>query len=101
MRVAWTDRALERVQETARYIAADDADAARRWVDELFELVGRLVAFPESGRLVPELEGRGVRELIFGAYRVFYRLQPDVVLVLTVRHASQLIREDELAEGRT
>jgi len=101
VRVAWTDRALERVQETARYIAADDADAARRWVDELFELVGRLVAFPESGRLVPELEGRGVRELIFGAYRVFYRLQPDVVLVLTVRHASQLIREDELAEGRT
>jgi len=101
VRLLWTDRALERVEETARYIALDDSEAALRWVEELFESVGRLAAFPESGRLVPELEGRGVRELIFGAYRVFYRLRPDVVLVLTVRHASQLIREDELAEGRT
>lgn len=101
MRILWADRALERVEETARYIALDDGAAALRWVEGLFESVGRLAAFPESGRLIPELEGRGARELVFGAYRVFYRLRPDVLLILTVRHASQLIREDEVGEGRT
>ena len=39
MRLAWTDRALTRVRETARYIAADDPDAARRWADGLFDVV--------------------------------------------------------------
>jgi plasmid stabilization system protein ParE len=42
-----------------------------------------------------------VRELVYGAYRVFYRVDSGAVLILTVRHASQLVREDEVAEGRT
>ena len=100
MRIAWTDLALDRVEETALHIAADDPAAALRWVEELFSAAERLTAFPESGRLVPELEGRRVRELVYGAYRVFHRVE-DVVVILTVRHASQLIREDEVDEGRT
>lgn len=101
MRLAWTDRALARVRETTRYIAADDPAAALRWADGLFDAVDRLADFPESGHLTPELADRGVRELVYGAYRVFYRLDQETVLILTVRHASQLIREDEVAEGRT
>ena len=100
MRLAWSDRALARVRETARFIAADDPAAALRWAEGLFDAVGRLADYPESGRLVPELEGRGVRELVYGAYRVFYRVDAGAVLILTVRHASQLIREDEVGEGR-
>ena len=101
MRPAWTDRALARVRETAHYSAADDPAAAVRWVDGLFDAAGRLADFPESGRLAPELEDRGVRELVYGAYRVFYRIDAGRALILTVRHASQLVREDEFDEGRT
>ena len=101
MRLAWSDRALARVRETARYIAADDPAAARRWAEGLFDAVGRLADYPQSGRLAPELEGRGVRELVYGAYRVFYRVDANAVLILTVRHASQLVREDEVDAGRT
>ena len=100
MRLDWSDRALGRVRETARYIAADDPAAALRWADGLFDAAGRLADFPESGRLAPELEDRVVRELVYGAYRVFYRIEADAVLILTVRHASQLVREDEVGEGR-
>ena len=100
MRIAWTDRALDRVEEIALHIAAEDPAAALRWTDELFAAVERLSEFPQSGRLVPELEGRHVRELVYGAYRVFYGVD-EVAVILTVRHASELIREDEVAEGRT
>jgi toxin ParE1/3/4 len=100
VRVDGSDLALDRVEETALHIAADDPAAALRWTNELFAAVERLAKFPQSGRLVPELEGRRVRELIYGAHRVFYRVD-EAVVVLTVRHASQLIREDEVADGRT
>ncbi len=63
MQVIWTDPALERVDEIAVYIARDDPDAAARWTVELFAAVSRLVDFPESGRTVPELGSRDVREL--------------------------------------
>ena len=95
MQVVWTDPALERVDEIAVYIAQDDPDAAVRWTVELFEVVGRLADFPDSGRMVPELEFREVRELIFGAYWVFYRVG-SAVEVLSVRHGSRLIRPDEV-----
>jgi plasmid stabilization system protein ParE len=29
-----------------------------------------------------------VRELVYGAYRVFYRVDTEAVLILTVRHAA-------------
>ena len=50
---------------------------------------------PESGRVVPELGARRVRELIFGAYRVFYRVG-SAVEVLSVRHGSRPIRSGEV-----
>ena len=68
MQVIWTDPALERVDEIAVHIARDDPAAADRWTLELFAAVERLVDFPESGRMVPELATRDVRELIFGTY---------------------------------
>ena len=97
MQVIWTDPALERVAETAVHIARDDPAAAELWTLELFAAVERLIDFPESGRMVPELATRDVRELIFGAYRVFYRVGAAVE-VLSVRHGSQLIRAAEVRE---
>jgi toxin ParE1/3/4 len=97
MQVVWTDPALERVDEIALNIARDNPDAATRWAVELFDAVGQLVDFPESGRVVPEIGAREVRELIFGAYRVFYRVGSGVE-VLSVRHGSQLLRADEVHE---
>jgi len=49
MRVDWTEFALDRVDEIALRIAADDRDAAVCWTVELFNVVDRLAAFPESG----------------------------------------------------
>jgi len=97
VQVIWTDPALECVGEVAVYIARDDPDAADRWTLELFAAVERLVDFPQSGRMVPELATRDVRELVFGAYRVFHRVGAAVE-VLSVRHGSQLIRAHEVCE---
>lgn len=98
MRVVWTETALLRVEDIAAHIALDDAHAAVRWVETLFDLVdSQLTAFPASGRVVPEPEAKEARELIYGDYRVFYRLGATVE-VLTVRHGSQLIREDDLGD---
>jgi plasmid stabilization system protein ParE len=98
VKVEWSPLALERVEDIAQYIARDDPDAAVRWVVELFDTVGRLADFPESGRIVPEVGIRRIREVIFGAYRVVYSVR-EKVEVLTVRRGSQLLRLNELDES--
>jgi toxin ParE1/3/4 len=55
-----------------------------------FDSVERLADFSESGRVVPGVGVRRIRELIFGAYRVIYSVKRHVES-LTVRRGSQLL----------
>jgi addiction module RelE/StbE family toxin len=99
VKLEWSPLALDRVSEIAPYIAKDNPDAAERWVNELFDAVERLADFPESGRIVPEVGVRRIRELVFGAYRVIYSIK-DKVVILTVRRGSQLLDVSEIDEQR-
>lgn len=89
MRVVWAPIVLDRVEEAARYIAQDRPRAAAKWIDGLFNSVRQLADFPESGRVVPEVGRPEVRELIYGQYRVIYRLEAKRISMLTVRHQRQ------------
>ena len=100
MKIVWSPLALERVEDTARYIAEDKPDAAVKWVDGLFSTVERLADFPKSGRMVPEVGSPRIRELISGTYRVVYSVK-DQVDILTVRRSSQLLRVSELGDDET
>ena len=86
MRVVWAPIALDRVEEAARYIAQDRPQAAAKWIDGVFNSVRQLADFPESGRVVPEVGRPEIRELIYGRYRVIYRLEAKRISILTVRH---------------
>ncbi len=96
MRIVWSPLAVQRLREAAEYIARDKQGAAERWVGGAFEAVGRLADLPQSGRVVPELGRPDIREVIYGKYRIIYRVSPEAVLVLTVRHSRQLIDETEV-----
>jgi plasmid stabilization system protein ParE len=87
---------VERVSEIAEYIAQDNPKAAENWVNTVFEKVGKLKAFPESGRIVPEINNKAIRELTYGDYRILYRLEKERISVLTVRHGKQILSVDEI-----
>lgn len=96
MRVVWAPRAITRAAEIAGYIAEDRPGAAGRWVQNLFAKVAGLRQQPRRGRKVPELNRDEVRELLFGEYRVIYRLDPKRIVVLTVRHGRRRWEPSEL-----
>jgi toxin ParE1/3/4 len=100
MRVIWAPVALDRAEEAARFIAADRPAAAAKWIDGLFDTVARLSAFPDKGRMVPEVGRADVREVLYGKYRVVYRLEEKRLFVLTVRHqrrdfSERILREEQ------
>lgn len=96
MKIIWSPLAVERVSEIATYIAEDNTAAAEKWLDEVFTKVGSLQNFPQSGRIVPEANNKAIRELIYGNYRVIYRLEEKRVSVLTVRHGKQILPIEEI-----
>ena len=98
MRIIWAPIALDRAEEAARYIAGDRPAAAAKWIDELFDAVSDLKTFPHKGRMVPEVGRTEIREVLFGQYRVIYRLEENRLFVLTVRHQRRHFSESTLME---
>jgi plasmid stabilization system protein ParE len=78
------------LEEIREYIAQDSPRYAAVVAARLVGAVDRLRAFPESGRLVPEVADPSVREIIHGAYRIVYQLRVATAEVLTVFRASRL-----------
>ena len=87
---------MDRIQEISDYIGADSPMAAEKWVNTVFDKTDSLVGLPNSGRIVPELRNPEIREVIFGNYRIIYKIGTDVLSVLTIRHTKQILPTDEL-----
>lgn len=96
MKLFWSPLALVQAEEISCYIAEDNPSAAEKWLAGLFEEVERLADYPESGRHVPELRRPEIREIVYGEYRIIYRIRTVTVAILTVRHGRRLLSDDDL-----
>ena len=84
MKLIWSPLAIERLSEIALYIAHDNLSAANKWVEDLFDRVGQLEQFPDSGRHVPEYPTRDdLREIIYMGRRIIYKIHGAGVDILT------------------
>ncbi|HTB63860.1 MAG TPA: type II toxin-antitoxin system RelE/ParE family toxin [Opitutales bacterium] len=88
LKVILTPRAIQDLHEIADFIAADNPVRAVSFGDELIEQAGE---FPNSGRIVPEIEDARVREVIYKAYRIIYRNKFESGVIYNVRfwHAAR------------
>ncbi len=91
MEIIWTKQALSKLNKFIDYIARDDAATAEKWGMDLIEKTDQLIEHPESGRIVPEYNDPSLRELVFGNYRLIYRIRKDenTIYIQTVWHVRQ------------
>ena len=89
--VRWTPQAADDLDAIAEFIARDAPHVAGLLVADILQAVDRLIDFPQSGRMVPEIGAKSIRELILGNYRIIYRLRDEMAEVLTVHHGARLL----------
>jgi len=99
MRIIWSPLAVDRASEIADYIAQDKPSAAEKWIDTVFSKVEQLKSSPEIGRIVPEINDSQFRELIYGNYRIIYRIETKQISILTIRHGRQILPINEIKEN--
>ena len=94
--VRWTLQAADDLEAIANFIAADSPQYAKLFAMDVLVAVERMADFPNSGRVVPELKDPAIREILFGSYRIVYRVRGDLVEVLTVYHGARLLDPSRL-----
>ena len=92
VRIEWTERSLQDLNEIHDYIARDSKSYANLFIKKLYNTVQKLQDFPYKGRIVPEVPTLSVREIILQNYRIIYRTLKDHVEIITVFHGSRLLR---------
>ncbi|MGA9109521.1 MAG: type II toxin-antitoxin system RelE/ParE family toxin [Smithella sp.] len=95
-KVEWAAVAESDLKQIIDYAATDSPSNALQIFKKIRQKVSNLYAFPERGRIVPELQGQGIliyRELIAVPWRIIYRISNGTVFVLSVIDARQNIED--------
>ncbi|HLF18553.1 MAG TPA: type II toxin-antitoxin system RelE/ParE family toxin [Candidatus Omnitrophota bacterium] len=88
-KIIWAPSALDDIEAIARYIERDSIDQAALFVTRIIEMTDHLEGFPESGRIIPEINKKDCREIIYGAYRIMYRIVKNEIWIVGVVHAAR------------
>lgn len=98
--VQWTASAQEDLKQVVDYLAQEDPSLALRILERIKGKAADLYAFPDRGRVVPELKLHGsslYREIILLPWRIIYRIADSTVYVTAVLDSRRNI-EDVLLE---
>jgi plasmid stabilization system protein ParE len=90
--LAWSPEAIEDIESIASYIERDSLWYARVVVSAIVEIAESIPAFPESGRIVPEIGNSSIRERFVYSYRIVYRIESESIMVVAVIHGSRLLQ---------
>ena len=90
-KLIWSPTARFDLKDLHSYIAEENRVAAQRFVGSIFEVVERLMKFPESGRIVPEFGDPNIREVIRRPCRIVYRIKSDkqVIEIARIWHSAR------------
>ena len=88
-KIAWTEPALNDLHDIIDYIARDSIVYAQRFGRRVAQAPRRLKDFPYSGRMVPEFNDETIRELIYGSYRIIYKVSGTTCSIVAVIHGSR------------
>jgi toxin ParE1/3/4 len=86
-KIEWAAVAEMDLRQIVDYMTAGSPGNALQILEKIRQNASSLYAFPERGRIVPELQGQGIhiyRELIVAPWRIFYRISDVGVFVLSV-----------------
>ncbi|MBI1747027.1 MAG: type II toxin-antitoxin system RelE/ParE family toxin [Acidobacteria bacterium] len=89
--IKWSEKASSHLQAIHDFIAKDSRTYAIRFIKSLIKATSKLEIAPRCGRIVPEFEVYGLREVFYQNYRIVYRVKDDKdpVEILAVIHCSR------------
>jgi toxin ParE1/3/4 len=95
MTVVWSDEAVHALLVLNKRLAERySEEKATEIVERLVRRIDHLRDHPQLGRIVPEYGHSQLRELVDTWNRVFYRLRPDAIEIVTIVPARMHVKPE-------
>ncbi|AFL84441.1 addiction module toxin, RelE/StbE family [Belliella baltica DSM 15883] len=96
-KVTWSPQSVEDIAHIAEFYFKTSSNYAENLISSIFSKEELISTFPEIGRIVPELNNKSVREIIFKNYRIIYSIfDENRISVLTVHTSSKPLTDISL-----
>lgn len=92
--VKWSHPARDDLRAIHDYISLDSRFYAKKVVRDIVETAETIRDFPERGRIVPEVNEPGVREVFVYSYRLLYQVSRNDIYILAVVHGRRDISSE-------
>jgi len=90
MELKYSEDALNDLDEILEFIAKDSAERALHFIDQIKLKIELLITFPGLG---VSCKSKGLDEscrvMIFESYLIFYSVDKEMILVLSIIHAAE------------
>ena len=89
MKVVVSNTALGNMRAIREYYSSTSPAYAQRVITAVYRRFRQVAAFPESGAVLEDYGLPQIRQVIEGNYRIIYRIMPQGIEILAVRHGAQ------------
>ena len=87
-----TESAYNDLEDIENYISQDSPLMARRFINKIFDRIDQLYSYPTSGKPVPEIKNKSIRELLLNKYRIIYKVVDEQHIdIIRIVHGSRLL----------
>jgi len=92
VKIVITESAYSDLEDIENYISQDSPTIARKFINRIFDRIDQLYLYPTSGKPVPEVQDRSVRELLLNKYRIIYQIVDEQnINIIRIVHGSRLL----------
>lgn len=97
VKIVWTEISIIDLKEIFDFIADNSVKYASITTQNIYQRTQELIQNPNLGRIVPEFKKKTIRELIFGNYRIIYRIKNERQIdILRVFHSARLLKRKSI-----
>lgn len=93
--ISWSENARNNLIEIYEFVSGHSLAQADSVINSIIEKAQILERFPEMGKPVKELPGKGYRELLVKSYRIIYGIEEEKVNVITIHHSARLLKNNQ------
>ena len=89
-KIHWLEEAIEDLDQIYNFISQNSVYYAIKTVEGILSKVENLKKSPYIGRRVIK-DNQNIREIIYKSYRIIYKIDSNIILILRVWHSARLL----------
>ena len=88
-KIYWSEEASNDLEQIYCFISQDSVYYSIKTVKQIIEKTKTMLEYPYLGRKNPEINNENIREFIYKSYRIIYKIDSEVILILRVWHSAR------------